>query len=155
MSFLSSLYHRNKKLIWIFIAVCSLAIINLLFHKEKDPLADYKKQVKTEFPAEAKQILDKAILHIEKNNMRELFKLMAHNNPMAFSENYENGLFAQPDFCPVRITDDHAVKFARSKHDHVIVKLYSEKRNSYYLVSLQKIKNSYKIYSIMQDVPRV
>ena len=120
--------------------------------KKTDPLAEYKKQVNVELSPEAKQTLDKALSYIQNDNMDGLFKLMAHNNLLSFKENYVNGLFAGKDFCPVRISDGQAVKFAKSKHNHVIVRIYSEKRRIYYLVSLQKIKNNYKIYSIMQDI---
>lgn len=152
MAHLKHLQRNNKKIILIFLAVSILVVINLFVGKKTDPLAEYKKQVNVELSPEAKQTLDKALSYIQNDNMDGLFKLMAHNNLLSFKENYVNGLFAGKDFCPVRISDGQAVKFAKSKHNHVIVRIYSEKRRIYYLVSLQKIKNNYKIYSIMQDI---
>lgn len=154
MNIFIKLYQRNRKLFFTFIIISCIGIASFFANRERDPLAEYKKQVKVEFPAEAKNTLSTAIGHIEDHNMNALFKLMAHNNRLAFNENYTNGIFAERDFCPVKISDEQPVRFAKSKSDHLIVKLYSEKRKCFYLVSLKKVKGNYRIYSIMPDVAR-
>ena len=147
------MYVCNKKAVWLFItAISAAALLHLISGKKEDPLAEYKKQVTVQVPAEAKQTLDRAIICIKNNNMNALFNLMAHKNHLDFNENYVKGLFAEKDFYPCKMTGDPAVKFAKSTKEHVIVKIYSEKRKQYYLMSLQKVKNTYKIYSIMQEI---
>ncbi len=155
MNIFARLYYSNCKLSWCFLLACAVFSISFFNGTTSDPLAEHKKQIKTPFPDDAKKVLERAISCIESDDMSALFKLMAGKNLKSFKENYSNGIFADKDFCPAVLTEDPPVRFEKIKTEHVIVKLYSQKRKCTYAVALKKIDGSFKIHSIMPTEPGV
>ena len=148
MNVFTQLYHRNKGLFITFIIAAAVGCLSFFNRTDRDPLAEYKKQVKSDIPADARAALDRTIGYISRNDMDNLYKMMAHRDRLSFQENYVKGLFSAPDFCPVAVSEDSSVRIAKSSKDHVIVTVYSKKRKCEYAVSRVKVRGTYKIYSI-------
>ena len=140
--------NRTKKIgILCIAAVAMVVVLNMIWGSSA--IDEYKKTTPTELPSAAEKVLHEVLTCIEKDDMKKLYSMMFSSDYGIFTSNYAKGLFAEKDFCPVKITGNIR-KVAKSTSNNVLIEIISIKRSKSYYISLVEYKNTWKVAGISQ-----
>ena len=143
---------KKQNIKWIVLAVLALIATGLWHSYVTDPLAAYKeaKVEVMENQADIQAFMEKVLNAIASNDQRGLYEFFGSGDAMAFNRNYLKRFFTEQDFCPAEIKEYR--KLTRSANNEVFfeVKVFSTKRKKDYLFTIEGIKDSFKVSSLME-----